>query len=126
MDRATLERRGWTVGLSAVTGTVVGMSVATDPASFLLVAAVAFLISLPLVSRLLDRSIGPDSDQPGRMTLFWGTIILTTPVFWLLDAVAPGETAALALRGVGFALVFLFATWLAYYGGYDRIRDAAT
>jgi hypothetical protein len=115
MDRATLERRGWTVGLAALLGVVVGASVAANPASFLLVAVVAFLISLPIVSRLLDRSIGPDSDEPGRMTLFW-----------LLDAVAPGETVALALRGVGFALVFLFATWLAYYGGYDRVRESVT
>jgi len=126
MDRATLERRGWTVGLAALLGVVVGASVAADPASFLLVAAVAFLIGLPIVSRLLARSIGPDSDEPGRMTLFWGTILLAAPLFWLLDAVAPGETAALALRGVGFGLVFLFATWLAYYGGYDRVRESVT
>ncbi len=123
MDRATLEHRAWTVGLSALVGVVVGGSVAADPASFLLVAAVAFLIGLPIVSRVLDRSIGPDSDQPGRLTLFWGTIVLAMPLFWVMDAVAPGGTVTLALRGVGIALVFLFATWLAYYGGYDRIRE---
>ncbi|WP_135533818.1 hypothetical protein [Halostella pelagica] len=123
MDRATLEHRAWTVGLSALVGVVVGGSVAADPASFLLVAAVAFLIGLPIVSRVLDRSIGPDSDQPGRLTLFWGTIVLAMPLFWVMDAVAPGGTVTLALRGVGIAIVFLFATWLAYYGGYDRIRE---
>ncbi|WP_323191628.1 hypothetical protein [Halostella sp. PRR32] len=123
MDRATLEHRAWTVGLSALVGVVVGGSVAADPASFLLVAAVAFLIGLPIVSRVLDRSIGPDSDQPGRLTLFWGTIVLAMPLFWVMDAVAPGGSVTLALRGVGIAIVFLFATWLAYYGGYDRIRE---
>lgn len=126
MDTATLERRAWTAFLSALVGLVVGASVATSAASLLLVAAVASVIAFPIVARLLSRSIRPDSDDPGRLTLFWGTILLAVPLLWLVDAVAPGETVALALRGITLGVVFLLATWLAYYRGYDRIREAAT
>ncbi|PSQ29391.1 hypothetical protein BRD03_00035 [Halobacteriales archaeon QS_9_68_17] len=126
MDRSTLERRAWTAGLSLLVGTIVGASVSTGPASFLLVAAIAALVAVPIVSRLLGRSIGPDGDRAGRMTVFWGTILLSTPLLWTIESVVPDETVGLTLRGLTFAGVFLLATWLAYYGGFDRIRKAAT
>lgn len=126
MDRNTLERRAWTAGLSLLVGTIVGASVSTGPASFLLVAAIAALVAVPIVSRLLGRSIGPDGDRAGRMTVFWGTILLSTPLLWTIESVVPDETVGLTLRGLAFAGVFLLATWLAYYGGFDRIREAAT
>ena len=125
MDRSTLERRAWTAGLSLLVGTIVGASVSTGPASFLLVAAIAALVAVPIVSRLLGRSIGPDGDRAGRMTIFWGTILLSTPLLWAIESVVPDETVGLTLRGLAFAGVFLLATWLAYYGGFDRLRKAA-
>ncbi|NHN48169.1 hypothetical protein G9464_11225 [Halostella sp. JP-L12] len=126
MDRSTLERRAWTVGLSLLVGVVVGAAVSADVASFLLVAAVATVVAAPIVSRLLARSIGPDGDRAGRTTIFWATILLSTPLLWAIESVAPDETIGLTLRGIAFAGIFLLATWLAYYGGYDRLRDAAT
>ena len=123
MDRATLERRVWTVGLALLVASVVGVSVSANAASFVLVSAIAFVVVYPIVSRILDRTIGPDGDQVGHLTLFWGTILLSTPLLWLVERVAPGGVA-FAARSVAFAVVFLFATWLAYYGGYDRIRRA--
>jgi hypothetical protein len=126
MDRSTLERRAWTAGLSLLVGTIIGASVSTGPASFFLVAAIAALVAVPIVSRLLGRSIGPDGDRAGRMTVFWGTILLSTPLLWAIESVVPDETVGLTLRGLAFAGVFLLATWLAYYGGFDRLREAAT
>ncbi|WP_121821690.1 hypothetical protein [Halostella salina] len=124
MDSATLERRAWTAALSLLAAIVAGASLGTGPASFLLGSALAFVVAYPIVSRILGRSISEGDDRPGELTLFWGTILLSAPLLWLVERVVPGETLALTLRGVAFALVFLFATWLAYYGGYDRIRQA--
>ncbi|WP_135820501.1 hypothetical protein [Halostella litorea] len=123
MDRATLERRAWTVALSLLVASVVGVSVAGNAAAFLLVAAIAFVVAYPIVSRILGRSIGQDGDRPGDLTLFWGTILLSTPLLWMVERAAP-DGVAFTARSVAFAVVFLFATWLAYYGGYDRIRRA--
>lgn len=123
MDRATLERRAWTAALSLLVASVVGVSVSANAASFLLASAIAFVVAYPIVSRILARSIGPDGDRPGRLTLFWGTILLSTPLLWLIERIAPGGVA-FTIRSITFAVVFLFATWLAYYGGYDRIRQA--